>query len=406
MDKIIFIICDGLSDRPVPELKGKTPLEAAFTPNLDKMAKGGVIGLIHTIDKGIRPGSDVAHLSLFGYNPKIYYTGRGIFEALGIGADVKPNDIALRGNFATIDEDMNIIDRRAQRVDHTENLIEALQKIKIAQVKIFIKKGTGHRAAVVLRGKNLSAHVTDVDPHHTDTKVTKSIPIKKNPKAQHTANIINEFTKKSYEVLRNHPFNIRRKKDGLLPANILLLRGASKMVDIPNFEKKYNLKAACIAGAGLYKGIAKALGMTIIPISGATGKPDSQIENKTKMAKKILKEYDFIFIHIKGADSLAEDGNFLGKKKFIEKIDQAMSQLKNIKNTLIVVTSDHTTSSKLKIHTADPVPVLITGQNIHTDDVTKFSERTAYQGRLGHLRGVDLMPILVDYLGKAPLYGA
>lgn len=406
MDKIIFIICDGLSDRPIREFGGKTPLEKAHTHNLDKLVQNGLVGLIHTVDRGIRPGSDVAHLSLFGYDPKKYYTGRGIFETIGISMDIKPGDIAFRGNFATVDNHMIVRDRRAGRIDHTKELIDALSKIKIKGIQIFLKKGVGHRVGVVLRGKNLSDQITDVDPHDLNKKILIANSRDGKSASQKTAEIINEFTLKSYNLLKNHPFNIKRQKNKLPLANILLVRGGSQMTNIPSFKEKYDLKAACIAGAGLYKGIAKSLGMDIIETKGTTGKPDSEIKNKIEKAINILKDYDFIFIHIKGADSLSEDGNYEGKRQFIEKIDHALKELINLKNVMIVVTADHTTSSKLKIHTADPVPVVISYRDIHTDDVSSFGEHEAHKGRLGHIKGIELMPILLDYLGKAPLYGA
>lgn len=406
MNKVLLIICDGLSDRPIYELGGKTPLEAAVKPNLDKLTKQGLTGVMHTIDIGVRPGSDVAHLALFGYDIKKYYTGRGVFEAAGYGMDLQKGDVALRANFATVDKNLTIIDRRAGRIEHTSELVKLLNDKEIGGVKIFVKKGVGHRTAVVLRGKNLDGRITDVDLHKKDIKVAKAKARIKNKNAEKTAKVVNKFVEYSHEVLSKHQINKKRVKKGLFPANILLVRGAGSLTDIPSFFEKYGFKACCIAGAGLYKGIAKLLGMDLIHVKGATGKPDTNIKAKIKAALTAFGEYDFVFVHIKGADNLAEDGNFLGKKKFIEKIDKALSPLLSKKDMLLVLTADHTTSSYLKIHTADPVPVLIAGKNLHTDHVLTFGERSVSSGKLGHIQGKHLMSLILDFLGRAPLFGA
>jgi 2,3-bisphosphoglycerate-independent phosphoglycerate mutase len=406
MHKVLLIICDGLSDRPIFELGGKTPLEAAATPNLDKLASRGMTGVMHTVDIGVRPGSDVAHLSIFGYDTERYYTGRGPFEAAGLGMDIQPQDIACRGNFATVTSDFILTDRRASRIDTTTDLLKSLEKINISGVKIFIKKGLGHRIAVLFRGKNLDGRVSDTDPHHEGTNLLKAKPTVDNEKAKKTAKIINEFVSKSYEILKNHPVNKKREQAGLPAANIVLLRGAGSLPTLPSFKEKYHLTAACIAGAGLYKGIGKLLGMDIITVAGATGKLDTNLSAKIKAALSAFSKYDFVFIHIKACDNLAEDGDFLGKKKFIEKIDRSLSPLVKRDDILIVITADHTTSSVLKMHTADPVPLLIAGKNLHTDYVTQFGEREVAAGRLGHIQGKHLMPIILDFLGRAPLYGA
>lgn len=406
LNKVLLIICDGLSDRPVKELNGKTPLEAAKTPNLDELARKGITGLMHTIDVGIRPGSDVAHLSLFGYNPYKYYSGRGPFEAVGLNMDIKAHDIAFRGNFATVDEMLTITDRRAGRIEKTHPLTESLNKIHIKGAHFIVKEGTGHRAAVILRGNNLSGKISDNDPHLIGLRVLDVYSLDNKPQSKKTATIENDFLKKAYEILLKHPLNLERIKKGLPPANYLLLRGAGEMPELTPFSQKYGLKSACIAGAGLYKGIGKMLGMKIINVFGATGKPNTDIPAKIKAAVKAFNEYDFVFVHIKGADVLAEDGDCQGKKEFIQRIDKALKPVMNLKNTLIVVTADHTTSSELKIHTSDPVPVLFSGEGVRVDEVTRFGERTAASGKLGFIKGEHLMRIILDLLGKAPLYGA
>jgi 2,3-bisphosphoglycerate-independent phosphoglycerate mutase len=406
MEKILLIICDGLSDRPIKQLGYKTPLEAAFKPNLDKLAYRGMIGLMNTVDIGVRPGSDVAHLSIFGYDINKYYSGRGPFEASGYGVKVKSGDIAFRGNFATVDNKMKIIDRRAGRIEETKPLILAINKIKINDIQILVQQGVGHRVAIVFRGKNLDCKISDTDPHLEGKTLLNSVAASGNSDAERTAMLVNEFTQKIYKILNNHPLNLGRIKRNLPPANIILLRGAGKLLKIPSFYQKYHLRSACIAGAGLYKGIANIVGMKIINVAGATGKPDTDIVAKIKAALKSFSKYDFVFLHIKGTDVLAEDGDYIGKKKFIEKIDRALKLIVPRDDILIVVTADHTTSSRLKIHTADPVPVLIAGDEIRSDFIKTFDEKNAYLGGLGRITGNHLMPILIDLLGRAPLKGA
>ncbi len=406
MNKAILIICDGLSDRPIDELKGKTPLEAAAKPNMDKLARMGVSGLMHTVDVGIRPGSDVAHMSIFGYDPYKYYSGRGPFEVAGIGMDFKSGDIALRGNFATVDEMMVITDRRAGRIEDTQVLIKSLLDIKIPGVKIFLKKGISHRVGVILRGKDLSAAISDNDPHLSFEKVQEVYPRDNKPATKRTAKLLNHFLNEAYEILKNHPQNKKRILSGLPPANYLLLRGAGNVPNLIPFSQKYGLKSACIAGAGLYKGIGKMMGMKIIEVPHATGKIDTNVNAKIKAAIDALLIYDFVYVHIKATDSLAEDGDWQGKKEFIEKMDKAFKTLTNLVNTFVVITADHSTSSALKAHTSDPVPVVIAGKGVRTDNVTSFGERAAASGKLGFIKGEHLMRIILDLMGKAPLFGA
>jgi len=395
MKKVFLIICDGMADRPIVQLKDKTPLESAVKPNIDKITTRSVTGLMHPVDVGVRPGSDIAHLSLFGYPIDIYYPGRGPFEAAGYGLEIKIGDVALRGNFATVDKDLIVLDRRAGRIDDTRGLIAKLSEISVPGLKLFWAKGNSHRLALVLRGKNLSGQVTDTDPHETGIRVLKAKPQTGDKNAKRTAGIINFLSDSFHEKLKSQD-----------KANFVLLRGAGMLPEIPTFESRYGLKAVCITGGGLYQGIGKILGMDVIKNRKFTGKPNSDISGKIKTGLAALKSYDFIFIHIKAADNLAEDGNFAGKKKFIEKIDRALHPLVNRDDILLILTSDHTTSSELKRHTADPVPILLAGKNLHVDQVNFFGEREVSRGRLGHIKGSHLMPLILDYVGLSKLKGA
>ena len=410
MHKAIFVICDGLPDRPIKEIGNKTPLEVAKKPNLDKIAIDGISGMMHTINIGVRPGSDTAHLSLFGYDPYTFYNGRGPYECAGIGMEVQKGDVAFRANAGTINASDIVTDRRAGRIESTRPVIEALGKIEIKGVQFILQESLGHRIGLLLRGKNLSPKISDQDPHKTDVRVHEVKPLDHSPEAKFTADIMNEFTKLSIQKLANAGFNEERIAEKKLPANIILFRGAGQIPEsMVAFKEKYGLATAFIAGAPMYKGIAKILGMDIIEFAkndNVTGLPDSNIKAKIQKAIEILPQYNIIFVHIKAADNLAEDGNYLGKIKFIERIDEAMKPLAERDDFITIITADHTTSSQLKMHTADPVTITIKGEGIRTDDISAYTERECAKGRLGIIRGENVMPILVDLMGLAELYGA
>lgn len=389
MKKILLIIIDGLGDEPIPALSNKTPLESAKTPNLDFLAKNGICGLIEPYFPNKKlPTSEDSHLALFGYHPKIYNPGRGVLEVMGIGEKILPEDICFRGNFATIDENFKVIDRRAGRIEKTDSLISALNKIKIKGVKIIVKKAFGHRIGIILRGKNLSEKLSSNDPKKNGVEVLKILA--KNKRAKRTAKILNEFLVKAKNLLENHPLNKKRKEEGKLVANYILLRGAGKLRKIKKFFEKYNLKSAFVAGGTLYKGIGRYLGMEEIKCRGATGLLNTNLKEKFFAAKKFLSKYDFIFLHIKAPDNLAEDGNFLGKKEFIEKIDKNLKPILKLKDTLVIVTADHSTCSILKSHCKKLIPILIYGGD--QDSVKEFSEKTCKKGKLGKIKQLNLMP--------------
>lgn len=378
--KIVLIVIDGLADELIPQLKRKTPLEAAKTPNFDFLAKNGICGATFAWrEKGKIPTSEDTHLAIFGYDPKKSNPGRGILEAIGIGEKIKKEDICFRGNFATVDENLTIIDRRAERIEKTENLIFALNKIKVKGAKVIVRKSFGHRIVLILRGKNLSEKVSSNDPKKVGVKVLEILAKDKN--AKKTVKVLNEFLEKARAILECQSLNKRRIKEGKLPANYLLLRGAGKFRPIESFKEKYGLKAGFIAGGILYKGIAKYLGMKKIRVKGANGMANTNLRGKFLAVKKEIKNFDFIFLHLKAVDTFAEDGDFLGKKRFIEKIDQNLRPLLSLKNTLICITGDHPTSCLRKNHFFGLNPVLIFGDG--KDRVEKFSENDCKKGKLG-----------------------
>lgn len=393
--KIILIIIDGLGDKPIAELGNKTPLEAAYTPNLDYLAKNGICGLMEPCQFSWEkePTSEGAHIGLFGYQG--HFLGRGVYEVAGIGMAMQKGDVALRVNFATVDKNLKIVDRRAGRIEKTRSLVKALAKIEIEGIKFLLKKSYGHRAGLILRGKNLSDKISDGDSDQVELKPRKIVPLNNSKQARFTADILNKFLEKAYQILESHSLNKRRKNQGFLAANYLLVRGAGKYKKMPSFKKRYNLKAACIAGGALYKGIAKTLGMDLIKVKGATGLANTNLKGKFLAVKNALRrKYNFVFCHIKATDTYGHDGDFLGKKKFIETIDEDIKTLFGLKNILLIITADHSTPCQEKGHSADPVPILVWGAG--KDEVAKFSERTCQKGKLGKFGALKLFSKILE----------
>lgn len=405
MKKIILIVIDGLGDSPVLELGNKTPLEAAQTPNLDALLKGGQCGLLSPVHfNTMLPTSEEGHFSLFGYSAEQYPVRRGFFTVLGAGIKMRKGDIALRGNFATVEpanydgpsDQMSVVDRRAGRIDNTFELIGAVNGIKINGVKFIVKYADDYRVGIVLRGKNLSSNISDGDPHYgkLETGLRKIEPLDETKEARFTADVLNKFLERSHQILKNHSFNKRRQEQGLLSANYFLVRGVSSFIELPGFKKRYGLKACCIAGKNLYKQIGKSLGMKIIEVKGADGSVFTNLKGKILTAKEAYRKYDFIFLHIKATDTLAEDGDWKGKKEFIEKIDESLEPLLELKDVLIVVTADHSTCCNLKRHCDELIPILISGSGV--ENISKFSEKNCKEGKLGILKQTDLMAKILD----------
>jgi 2,3-bisphosphoglycerate-independent phosphoglycerate mutase len=392
--KCIFIILDGLGDRPIKELGNLTPLEAANTPNMDFLVQQGFCGMLQPIDSKTAPESGPAHFEIFGYSPFTdFYPGRGPLEALGTGFDLKENDLAFRINFAFL-KNNKIIDRRAGRIKDV-SVFEKYLSFELNGIQFIFKAGTEHRGALILRGKNLSSEITDSDPRQENLSPLEIKPL--NSSADFTAMALNEYLKKANEILSEHPTNKKREQDGQLAANYLLLRGAGFFKDVIPFNEKYNLKSCCIAGAGLYKGIAKFFKMDLITTQGATGTKDTNIQNKILQANKMLNKYDFVWVHIKAVDLFGHDGDFVGKKEILEKIDKELEIVKD-NNCLKIITGDHSTPCEIKDHSNDPVPLLISGQGIQKESAQKFGETNCRNGKLGTIKGKDLMPKIKDLM--------
>jgi 2,3-bisphosphoglycerate-independent phosphoglycerate mutase len=407
--KILFIVLDGVSDRPCPELGDRTPLQAALTPVLDRIAGNGICGIMDTIAPGIRPGSDTAHLSLLGYDPEKYYTGRGPFEAEGCGIRMEPGMIGFRCNYATLDDQGRVVDRRAGRIHETEALSNAIQEgvdLSSFGIEFFFRSGAGHRAALAFRGERLGVAVTSNDPKREGVPPLPFEPKDGDETDRRTAQALREFVRQAEMILRDHPLNAMRRERGLLPANTILIRGAGKMGHFEPFSRKYGLSGKVVSAAALIAGIGSAIGLARIDVPGATGSVNTDLDAKVRAAREAFSSSDFVLVNIKGADEAGHDGDARAKMAFIEKIDLALAPLTELQDTITIVCADHSTPCSIKDHSADPVPLVISGEGVRIDRVTAFNEISCAEGGLHRIRGLSLMPILLDLVNRSSKYGA
>lgn len=408
--KIMLVICDGLGDRPIKDIGFRTPLEASRKPSMDFIAANGVCGIMDPIAPGVRPGSAPAHLAIFGYNPYEYYKGRGVFEALGIGIDVKPGDLTFRVNLATVDDNLMVVDRRAGRIggDDSRILFQLLdEELRIPGVELRFYPGVEHRGVLVIRGEGLSWMVSDTDPERDGAPILVCKPLDGSVEAKRTAELVNRISMDAYRILSKADVNRRRVSEGKLQANALLIRGASFYEPIPRVTERYGLKACCIAGGPLYKGVARYVGMDVIDVKGATGTYESDFKAKVEACIKALESYDLIYLHFKATDLAGEDGNYRRKIEVIERIDDALYMIiDKVEDYVITLTADHSTPCSIRTHSADPVPIAIAGPDVRVDDIGRFEERACSKGGLGRIRGLDLMPILLDIVNLTHKYGA
>ena len=327
---VLLLVIDGVSDRPCRELAGKTPLQAARTPVLDRIAALGVSGIMDPISPGVRPGSDTSHLSLLGYPPEQYYTGRGPLEAVGSGISMEPGMIGFRCNYATVDEAGKVVDRRAGRIHQTGTLSRALEDavdLSSFGVEFILRSGAGHRAALAFRGEGLGANVTSNDPKKEGAYPPSFMPLRDLDADRKTAGALNEFVRQAVPVLTRQPLNRERKEAGLPMANTILIRGAGQMGTYEPFKERYGLSGSVISAATLISGIGMAIGLHHVPVIGATGSADTNLEGKVKAALGELTRQDFVLLNIKGADEAGHDGLAVEKKNFIEKLDCALEPL-------------------------------------------------------------------------------
>lgn len=395
--KAILLIIDGLGDLPTP----KTPLQLARKPNLDRLAKNGMTGLLAPVKRYVVPGSDTSHLEILGYDPAIFYHGRGPLEALGLGMDMRNGDIAFRANFATV-KNGRVVDRRAGRIDtKTATAISKNLSMKIEDVQLEFRNSVEHRGALVLHGPGLSHNVCETDPHDIGP-LHECHPLDSSREAAKTARIINRFTELSSGILSAAPENAKRDK----PANVLLLRGAGYYAPVPSFTERFGIEAACVAGGALYKGIARYLAMDVVIVPGATGDRNTNLKAKAQAAAKALGDYDVVFMHVKACDSAGHDGDAEGKRKMIERIDAEAVPILEKSGAYLVITGDHSTPCCRKGHSGHEVPILVYGKDERTDSVVKFDEISCAEGGLGHIRGKDIIYLLLNLIEKAQKYGS
>jgi 2,3-bisphosphoglycerate-independent phosphoglycerate mutase len=385
--KIVMLVADGLGGLPM-EPGGKTELETAATPNLDRLAARGTSGSSVPVLPGITPGSGPGHLGLFGYDPLEFKIGRGALEATGIGFELGPDDVAARGNFCTLDAGGLIADRRAGRIPSEESfkVVERLQGVKVEGVETFVKPVKEHRFVVVFRGKGLDGGVADTDPQALGVAPLDPQPL--SPAARRTAEVAAEFVRQARAILKDEP-----------KANGLVLRGFAAKPALPTYEELYGLRAAAIAVYPMYKGLARLVGMTLV---GAAQSLEEQIDELAKC----WNDYDFFFLHFKYTDSTGEDGAFEQKVKRIEELDRIIPRIEKLRPDVLIVTGDHSTPSLLKSHSWHPVPTLLSANTCRPDGLTKFSERECLRGGFGIFPAKHLMLLAMAHAQRFGKYGA
>jgi 2,3-bisphosphoglycerate-independent phosphoglycerate mutase len=385
--KLILFVMDGLGGLPHPRT-GKTELETAATPNLDRLAYDGNCGLSQPVAPGISPGSGPGHLALFGYDPLRWEIGRGVLEALGIDFPLGPEDIAARGNFCTVDGEGRIVDRRAGRIPTEVNarLCEKLRQIRLPGVEVFVEPVREHRFVLVLRGPGLSPDLTETDPTREGVP---PLPVRAaRPEAEATAALVNRWLEEARKLLADEH-----------PANMVLLRGFAKHPHPPTFEEVYKLRAAAVATYPMYRGLARLVGMTVVP----TGQ--TLAENFQTVAERFA-EFDFFFVHFKRTDTAGEDGNFEAKVAAIEEADRLIPRLLDLRPDVIVVTGDHSTPAVYRSHSWHPVPVVLWSRWCRPDRAEKFGETTCRHGGLGLIPATAIMPLMLAHAGRLTRFGA
>ncbi|HET7010535.1 MAG TPA: 2,3-bisphosphoglycerate-independent phosphoglycerate mutase [Anaerolineales bacterium] len=387
--RIILLVMDGLGGLPI-EAGGRTELEAARTPNMDRLAKEGSLGLTIPIRRGISPGSGPAHLALFGYDPLVYIVGRGVLEAVGVGVHVGQGDIAARGNFCTLDAAGRITDRRAGRIssEKAAPLVERLQRISLPGVSVEARHVKEHRFALVVRGRNLQPDLEDTDPQ------TTGIPplpvVARQPEAQPTADLFNHWIAEAREVLSKEP-----------AANGLTLRGFSTDPRLPSMGSAFGLRPACVAVYPMYRGVASLVGMHVLDVNGESP------EDEFAAVRAAWHDFDYFFIHVKKPDSRGEDGDFGAKVEAIETVDRALPSLVDLEPDVVAITGDHSTPARLRSHSWHPVPLLLWAPaTVRPDSQTAFGEANCVAGGLGQFPAKDLMPLLLAHAERLDKFGA
>jgi len=385
--KIVLLVIDGVGGLPHPKTS-KTELETARKPNLNRIAKDSLCGLIDPVGPGITPGSAPGHLAIFGYDPVKYNIGRGVVEALGIDLELKPEDITARGNFCTVDNKGIITDRRAGRLatDKSTELCRSLNNIAIDRAEISVLPVKEHRFVLILRGEALSPELADSDPQRAGLAPKKIEAL--SPQAQRTAEIANEFASQARSLLQ-----------GETPANMVLLRGFSRRPDIPPITEIYKLKPAAIAIYPMYRGLARLVGMQVLS-------RDESITEQLNSLRRYYADYDFFFVHFKNTDARGEDGDFRAKVQAIEEFDDALPTLLSLDPDVLIITGDHSTPATLAMHSWHPVPFMLKSKWCRPDNVAEFSERACLAGAMGRFPATEIMPLAMANALKLDKFGA
>ncbi|MBI2935368.1 MAG: 2,3-bisphosphoglycerate-independent phosphoglycerate mutase [Chloroflexi bacterium] len=382
-----MLVVDGLGGLPHPDT-GKSELEMARIPNLDRLASESACGLITPVLPGIAPGSGPGHLALFGYDPLKHFVGRGVLEALGCDIALEPGDVAARGNFCTVTSDGLVSDRRAGRIptEESEPLCKLLNQIKVPGIQLSVHPVKDYRFVLVLRGESLSEQVTQTDPEREGMAILSAQALL--PAAEKTASAVNRFVEQARGILRS------RAK-----ANMVLLRGFSQVPVLPSMGDAYLLNPAAVAAYPMYRGLARVLGMRVI----TTG---STFADEVSSLSRCFHEHDFFYLHYKPADAAGEDGNFEAKVRALEQLDVFIPDLEALRPDVLVVTGDHATPAVLASHSWHPVPLLIHSQNTRGDGVSAFTERAcATTGSLGRISSLNVMLLALAHGGKLAKYG-
>ncbi|MDW8022528.1 MAG: 2,3-bisphosphoglycerate-independent phosphoglycerate mutase [Nitrososphaerota archaeon] len=403
--KAIVIVGDGMADQPLEELNNMTPIEAAGVKNMDHLASNGISGLLYSTLPGAVPESDTANLALFGYNPYEVYTGRGGFEAVGAGIQLKETDVAFRCDFATVNEGFIVVNERAGRIrEEAAELARALHDINLKtlpEIEVIFRQTLGFKGVLILRGERLSTNVI-THPPRLGCRADLIKPLDDSAETERTCEALKEIMKASYSLLKDHPINMRRRSAGKPAANVIIPWGVGRLPRLQPFHEKYKLRAACVAAASLIKGMARLAGMTVVDVPGATGEIDTDTMAKAKAALEALKSSDVVFVHVGGPDEASHDGDVYGKISIIKKIDAMIGLILehiNLEETCVALLADHVTSTKLRRHVSDPAPITIAGANIANDGVYRYSEKAAAKGGLRRIQHKDLMPTILRLMG-------
>jgi 2,3-bisphosphoglycerate-independent phosphoglycerate mutase len=388
--KIVMVIMDGLGGLPL-EPGGKTELETARTPNLDALAAQSALGLTVPVGPGITPGSGPGHLGIFGYDPIRYEIGRGALEALGVDFDLGPDDVAARGNFCSVDVAGLLTDRRAGRIptDVNKELAKLLRTIKIDGVEFFVETIKEHRFAFVLRGSGLGDALTETDPRKTGVPALPVRALK--PDSEKAARLVNQFIEQARKLLAAYTPK--------QPANMILLRGFAKYPAMPTYSELFGLRAAAIAVNGMYRGVAKLVGMKALNVDG------DALADEFAVLEKNWNDFDFFYLHVKKTDTAGEDGDFARKVRVIEEVDALMPRLMALRPDVVIVSGDHSSPALLKSHSWHPVPTLLYSR-YEADGIAEFGEHACVRGSLGVLPAKDVMPIALANAQRITKFGA